>query len=304
MREEGRIVSSQLKGLTMQQIPRIAVVVMIVAVFILGCSKKPDNTAAEAPQKTFATPEEASHALQAAVQAKDDKAVTQVLGSKAQKLVSSGDPAEDKSAAESFSKKYDQMNRLVAMTDGSRVLYIGADNYPYPVPLAKDSSSRWYFDAAAADEELRARRIGSNELSAMDICRLIGDAEELYHQSTHQYTGTIVSTPGKQDGLYWEVSEGQPPSPLGQLNQFAKSIFNASAPSKEVVSHGYSFRIVTTQGGYTIFGSPDHYQHSGIMTFSLGRDGVIYQQDLGPQSANALAAIEQYSPTHGWTQAE
>ena len=296
--------SLQLKSLTTQKIQRIAAFMMIAAVFVLGCSKKQDNTAAEAPQKTFATPAEASQALHAAVQAEDDKALTQVLGSRAQKLVSAGDPAEDKSAADSFTKKYDQMNRLVAMTDGSQVLYIGADNYPFPVPLAQDSSSRWYFDAAAADEELRARRIGGNELSAMDACRLIASAEELYHQSNHRYTDTIVSTPGKQDGLYWEVSEGQSPSPLGSLNQFAKGIFNASAPSKEVVSHGYSFRIVTTPGGFTIFSSPVNYQHSGIMTLSLGRDGVIYQQDLGPQASEALAAIEQYNPTDGWTQAE
>jgi hypothetical protein len=297
-------VSLQLKSLTMQKIQRIAAFMMIAAVFVLGCSKKQDNTASEAPQKNFATPAEASQALHAAVQAKDDKALTQVLGSKAQKLVSSGDPAEDKSAADSFTKKYDQMNRLVAMTDGSQVLYIGADNYPFPVPLAQDSSSRWYFDAAAADEELRARRIGGNELSAMDACRVIASAEELYHQSNYRYTDTIVSTPGKQDGLYWEVSEGQSPSPLGSLNQFAKGIFNASAPSKEVVSHGYSFRIVTTPGGFTIFSSPVNYQHSGIMTLSLGRDGVIYQQDLGPQATGALAASEQYNPTDGWTQAE
>ncbi len=196
------------------------------------------------------------------------------------------------------------MNRLVAMTDGSQVLYIGADNYPFPVPLAQDSSSRWYFDVTAAEGELRARRIGSNELSAMDACQLIANAEELYHQSTHQYTDTIVSTPGKQDGLYWEVSEGQTPSPMGRLNQFAKSIFNASAPSKSVVSHGYTFHIVTTKGGFTIFGSPVNYQHSGIMTFSLGRDGVIYQRDLGSQTADALAATTQYNPTDGWTQAE
>jgi hypothetical protein len=218
--------------------------------------------------------------------------------------VSSGDPAEDKSGADSFARKYDQMNRLVAMTDGSQVLYVGADNYPFPVPLAQDGSSRWYFDDAAADEELHARRIGSNELSAIDACRLIANAEELYHQSTHQYTDKIVSTPGEQDGLYWEAGEGQTPSPLGRLNQFAKSIFNASAPSREVVFHGYSFRIMTTQGGFTIFGSPVNYHNSGIMTFSLGRDGVIYQQDLGPHAADALTAMEQYNPTDGWTQAE
>jgi Protein of unknown function (DUF2950) len=297
-------VSLQLKSLTTQQIERIAAFVMVAVVFVLGCSKKQDNPTAGTPQKTFATPAEASQALHAAVQAKDDKALTQVLGSKAQNLVSSGDPAEDKPAADSFTRKYDQMNRLVAMTDGSQVLYVGADNYPFPVPLAQDSASRWYFDAAAADEELRARWIGGNELSAMDGCRLIANAEKLYYQSTHQYTDTIVSTPGKQDGLYWEVSAGQTPSPLGRLNQFAKSIFNAPAPSKEVVSHGYSFTIVTTQAGFTIFGSPVDYQQSGIMTFSLGHDGVIYQQDRGPKAADTLAAIEQYKPTDGWTQAE
>jgi hypothetical protein len=303
-RKEGRVMSLQLKSLTTQRIQSIAALVMVAVVFVAGCSKKQDNPTAEAPQKTFATPAEASQALHAAVQVRDDKALTQVLGPKAQKLVSSGDPAEDKSATDSFAKKYDQMNRLVAMTDGSQVLYVGADNYPFPVPLVQDGSSKWYFDAVAAEEELRVRQIGGNELSAMDACRLIANAEELYHQGTHQYTDTIVSTPGKQDGLYWEISQGQTPSPLGRLNQFAKSIFNAPAPSKAVVSHGYSFTVAATQKGFTIFASPVNYQHSGIMTFSLGRDGVIYQQDLGAKSVDTLTAIEQYNPTDGWAQAE
>ncbi len=124
------------------------------------------------------------------------------------------------------------MNRLVAMTDGSQVLYIGADNYPFPVPLAQDSSSRWYFDATAAEEELRARRIGSNELSAIDACRLIANAEELYHQSAHQYTDAIVSTPGKQDGLYWEVSEDQTPSPMGRPQSVCKEHLQCFRPQQ------------------------------------------------------------------------
>jgi hypothetical protein len=297
-------VSLPLKNRTRRQMRSIAALVTIAVVFVLGCSKKPANTAAETPQKTFATPAEASQALHAAVQAKDDKTLTQVLGAKANKLVSSGDPAEDKSAADSFARKYDQMNRLVAMTDGSQVLYVGADNYPFPVPLVQDGSSRWYFDAVAGEEELRARRIGKNELTAIDASRLLAQAEELYHQSTHQYTGTIVSTPGEQDGLYWETGEGQAPSPLARVNQFAKSIFNTSAPSREVVSRGYSFHIMATQAGFTIFASPVDYPNSGIMTLILGRDGVIYQQDLGPHAADALVAMEQYNPTHGWTQAE
>jgi Protein of unknown function (DUF2950) len=280
------------------------VLAIAAVVWIAGCSKKQNDTATEAPQKTFATAAEASQALHAAAQAKDGKALTQILGAKGKQLVGSGDTAEDKSATDAFARKYDQMNRLVAMTDGSQVLYIGADNYPFPIPLAQDGSAKWFFDAAAGDEELHARRIGRNELYAMDTARLIANAEELYHQGAHAYTDTIVSTPGKQDGLYWEAGKGQPPSPLGRLNQFSRNVFDASAPSKTLESHGYTFQVVTTQHGFTIFASPANYQRSGIMTFSLGRDGVIYQQDVDPKTTNAVAAMDQYNPNKGWTQAE
>jgi hypothetical protein len=295
---------SQAKNSTMRQYFQIAALGVLAAAFILGCSKNQTSTPGETSQKTFATPAEAGHALQAAVQAKDDKAIAQVLGPKAKSLVSSGNSTEDATATESFAKKYDRMNRWVTMTDGSQVLYIGADNYPFPIPLAQDGSSRWRFDAEAGDEELRARRIGSNELTAMDAARLIANAEEVYHQSAHRYTDTLVSTPGLQDGLYWEVAEGQAPSPLGRFGEFARTVFAAGAPSKTAVLSGYSFRIVTGQGGFTIFATPVSYQHSGIMTFSMGRDGVIYQQDLGPQTTEVVEAINQYNPTDGWTQAE
>ena len=296
--------NSQRKSSTPRQYFHLAALSMLAVVFILGCSKKPTITPNETSQKTFATPAEAGQALQTAVQAKDDKAIAQVLGPKAKTLVGSGDSTEDATSTDSFAKKYDRMNRWVTMTDGSQVLYIGADNYPFPIPLAQDGSSRWRFDAEAGDEELRARRIGSNELTAMDAARLIANAEELYHQSTRRYTDTLVSTPGQQDGLYWEVPEGHAPSPLGRFSEFAKGIFAAGAPSKTAVLSGYSFRILTAQGGFTIFASPVNYEHSGIMTFSLGRDGVIYQQDLGPQTTDAFEAINQYNPTDGWTQAE
>jgi hypothetical protein len=296
--------NSQRKSSTPHQYFRLAALGMLAAVFILGCSKKQTNTPNETSQKTFATPAEAGKALQTAVLAKDDKAIARVLGPKAKTLVSSGDSAEDAAATDSFAKKYDRMNRWVTMTDGSQVLYIGADNYPFPVPLAQDGSAQWRFDATAGDEELRARRIGSNELTAMDAARLIANAEELYYRSTHRYTDNVTSTPGQQDGLYWEVAQGQAPSPLGRFSEFAKGIFAAGAPSKTAVLSGYSFRILTAQGGFTIFASPVNYQHSGIMTLSLGRDGVVYQQDLGPQTTNAVEAINQYNSTDGWTQAE
>jgi Protein of unknown function (DUF2950) len=220
------------------------------------------------------------------------------------------------------------MNRWVVMTDGSQVLYIGADNYPFPIPLVKDSSSKWYFSAAEGDEELRARRIGRNELLAMDACRLIANAEELYHQgahdgnSAHQYTDTIISTPGKQDGLYWEVGAEQAPSPLGRLNEFAKGIFVSGAPSKTLELNGYSFRILAGQGesakggarsylvngkisgGFAIIATPIKYQDSGIMTFMLSREGTLYQQDLGAETAGLAGSIREYDPTDEWTQAD
>jgi hypothetical protein len=303
-RKEYTNMNSQSKSSITHRSYPLAAFIMFAAVFILGCSKNATDTATTPTQLTFANPYEAGQALQTAVKAKDDKAVAQVLGPKAKTLISSGNSKEDATATGSFATKYDRMNRWVTMTDGSQVLYVGADNYPFPIPLAKDGTSKWYFDSAAGEKELRARRIGGNELTAMDAARLIANAEELYHRATHQYTDTIVSTPGKQDGLYWEVAEGQAPSPLGRLNEFAKGIFGAGAPSKAVVSRGYSFRILTAQGGFTIFASPVNYQQSGIMTFSLARDGVVYQQDLGPQSTETVEAINQYNPTDGWMQAE
>jgi hypothetical protein len=314
--------NSQTKRSTARHFKWTAVVVLLVSAFFLGCSKKQATTTTEAPQKTFATPAEAGQALQTAVKAKDDSAISRILGPKAKTLVSSGDAAEDAAAVDSFGKKYDRMNRWVVMTDGSQVLYIGADNYPFPIPLAQDSSSKWYFDAGAGDEELRVRRIGRNELLAMDACRSIANAEELYRQRTHRYTDTIISTPGEQDGLYWEVSKDQTPSPLGRLNEFAKGIFASSAPSKTPVFNGYTFRIVSAQGdaarggakgyiangkmtgGFAIVASPVDYEKSGIMTFILGHDGSLYQQDLGPQTEDAAASIKQYNPTDGWAQAE
>jgi Protein of unknown function (DUF2950) len=295
---------SQRKSSNTHHYYRLAVLGMLAVVFILGCSKQQTSSSTETSQKTFATPAEAGQALQTAVRAKDEKAITQVLGPKARTLVSSGNSSVDAIATDSFAKKYDRMNRWVAMTDGSQVLYLGADNYAFPIPLAQDGSSRWYFDATAGEDELRARRIGSNELTAMDAARLIAHAEEGYHHATHQYTDTLISTPGQQDGLYWEVAQGQAPSPLGTLNEFAKAIFVAGAPSKTAVFSGYSFRILTARGGFTIFASPVNYQHSGIMTFSLSRDGIIYQQDLGPQTADVAEAINHYKPADGWAQAE
>lgn len=293
-----------------------------------GCHETSVSAASNPIQQTFATPEEAGQALQAAARTGDENALEQILGTDSKAILSSGDQEEDKAAIVSFVAKYDRMNRWVTMTDGSRILYIGVDNYPYPVPLMQDASSKWYFDSAAGKDEILARRIGNNELLAIDATYAMANAEELYHkhrhddEKVHQYTLKILSTPGKQDGLYWEVPPTQSSSPLGRLNDFAKDVVESTQPGAPPIFDGYSFRVLTAQGenakggaksylvggdmtgGFAIIATPVTYGDSGIMTFILSRQGVVYQKDLGPKTTEMADSIYSYNPDNGWTPAE
>jgi Protein of unknown function (DUF2950) len=262
-----------------------AVVFLLAAVCVLGCSGRSVMAADSEAQTTFVSPAEAGQ----------------------------GDPAEDRAALQSFVAKYDRMNRWVTMTDGSRVLYIGSDNYAFPVPLVPDSSSMWHFDTAAGEREIVARGIGRNELLAIDAASSIGNTEELYFQRARVYTPTIISKPGQKDGLYWNVPNDQTPRPLGRLSDFA----NSAVSPGTLVFDGYAFRILTAQGdeakggaknymtggkmtgGFAIIATPVRYQDSGVMTFIMSREGVVYQKDLGADTANAAASITSYNPTDG-----
>jgi Protein of unknown function (DUF2950) len=292
-----------------------------------GESPKPASTG-PAPQATYANPAEAGQALQAAIRGNDQGAMTRVLGAKSVPILKTGDVVVDKAAMDSFSAKFDQMNRWVPMTNGSQILYIGADNYPFPIPLVKDSSSKWQFDSAAGQEEITARDIGRDELLAIDAVLAIADAEDTYFQKAHdgnpahQYTQVIVSGPGKQDGLYWDASKTQDPAPLGKLSDFATSPISPLGPGEPQVLDGYSLRILAAQGakakggaksymvngkmtgGYAVLASPVTYKKTGIMTFIVGKDGVVYQQDLGAKTGELAAAIKDCNPTDGWTAAE
>jgi hypothetical protein len=297
---------------------------------VLGCqSTLPEAkaTADAVVQATFATPQEAGQALQAAAQANDESALAHVLGANSKAILSSGDATEDKAAITEFVAQYDRMNRWVTMTDGSQVLYIGADNYPYPISLARNAASQWYFNTVAGKDEILARRIGKNELLAINAVSAMGYAEQLYFKSAHdgnpahQYTQKILSSKGKQDGLYWEVPPDQPASPLGRLNDFAKDVVTSTQPGAPPIFDGYSFRILVAQGnkanggprsyfaggkmtgGFAIQASPVTYGDSGIMTFILNSSGVVYQKDLGPNTANIAAAIDSYNPDDKWTPA-
>jgi hypothetical protein len=304
--------------------PLIYPALILFAVWVFAAN---NAAAATAPstQVTFATPSEAGQALQAANQANDEKTLQRILGPGSQTLVNSGDAAEDKAARHSFVSKYNQMNRWVAMTDGTEVLYIGADNYPFPIPLAQGSDSRWHFDMAAGEQEILARRIGRNELLAIDACLVIAIAEDQYslgQPNSSAYAPRIVSSAGNQDGLYWPASAAQPTSPLAALAELPESSAGSLASGQPVVLDGYTFRILTRQGdaapggaksyivngkmtgGFAILATPVKYGKTGIMTFITGRDGVIYERDLGPDSYKIASLIEKFDPTEDWTPVE
>jgi hypothetical protein len=307
---------------------RSLVVVFVIVVFVLGCSKEKITTQVAGAQSTYATPEEAGQALFAASQTNDETALAKILGPDSKAILTSGDPVEDKAALASFVTKYQRMNRWVAMTDGSRVLYIGADNYAFPIPMAQDKSSKWYFNTAAGKDEVLARRIGKNELLAIDTVLVMADAEKIYFKGTHdvnpayQYAEKVVSDAGTKDGLYWEGSASDALSPLGRLIELNKNDLAANNHGDSTIFNGYSFRILTAQGeeaqggaksyianrkmtgGFAILATPVTYGNSGIMSFILGRDGVVYQRNLGKNTADTAALIKTYNPDAGWIEAE
>jgi hypothetical protein len=280
---------------------------------------------AEDKQMTFSSSTEAGEALAKAAKAGDEAAFAEILGLDTAVLLHAGDKEADKAALEAFASKYEKMNRWVDMTDGSRVLYIGADNFAFPVPLAKNASRQWYFDAAAGAEEIRARDIGRNELLTIDACSALASAQKAYFAAggnPAEFAQRIISTSGKQDGLYWAASEQQVSSPLANLGEFAGPSLATLSPNEHLVIDGYTLRILTAQGdaapggaqnyivngemtgGFAILATPVKYAETGIMTFMTGRDGVILERDLGPDTGKLAASIQEYNPTDDWSEVE
>jgi len=276
----------------------------------------------KATQITFDSPTAAGAALVQAAKDDDELALSGILGVDTRTLLSTGDKQEDTAVLETFADKYATMNRWVDMSDGTRVLYIGADNFAFPVPLTQDSSGRWYFDGIAGAQEIRARDIGRNELLAIDACNALASAEQMYfamHANAPAYAQRIVSTSGKHDGLYWPASATQVPSPLAALDDVPKSSLAPAAADQPFVMDGYSFRILTAQGdnapggarsyvsngkltgGFAVLATPVKYAETGIMTFMVGPDGTVYEQDFGPGSAVIAGAVQAYDPNENWS---
>jgi hypothetical protein len=273
-------------------------------------------------QKTFPSAEDASKALVTATQSNDEKAIREILGPDGKQIVSSGDDAEDASDRANFVQKYQTMHRLVKEPDGTTTLYIGAENWPTPIPLVKNGGS-WYFDTDAGKKEILYRRVGQNEISAMGVCEELVAAEKEYYAAKHdEYAQKFFSDEGKQNGLYWKAADGQPQSPIGPLvaaavvQGYSKTQNGAPTPY-----HGYYYRILTLgkdgagpaksyivngklTGGFAFIAYPAEYRSSGVMTFMVDQDGVVYQKDLGKSTAMLAKAMKEYSPNTSWQKAE
>jgi hypothetical protein len=297
---------------------------ILAAVAILLTACFPIRSKAQQPgQKTFSSPEDATNALVTAAQNNDEKAMLDILGPDGKQIVSSGDETEDSESRANFVRRYEQMHRLVKEPDGTTVLYIGAENWPTPIPLVKQGNS-WYFDTEAGKREILYRRVGRNELSTIGVCQELVAAQKEYYSTQHnEYAKEIFSDEGQHNGLYWKAAVGEPQSPVGPLvaaafpKGYAKNQDGSPTPYR-----GYYYRMLTRQGkngpggaksyllngkmaeGFAFLAYPAEYRSSGVMTFIVNQDGVVYQKDLGKKTEVLAKAMKEYNPNSSWQKAE
>ena len=274
-------------------------------------------------QQTFASPDEAAKALVAAARGTENKALLSVLGSGAKSLIVSGDAVADKERRARFVASYDEANKLEQAGDAKVILTTGKDGWPFPIPLVKDVAG-WRFDTTAGKDEIINRRIGSNELSTIQSMLAYVDAQRDYYRINPQqdklqgYAQKLVSSKGKRDGLYYPTKAGETLSPLGPLFDAAKAEGYGGADKKSTAYHGYHYRILKGQGkdaaggaydymakgkmigGFALIAWPASYRNSGVMTFIVNHDGVVYEKDLGPDTAAAAGKITRFNPDSGW----
>jgi hypothetical protein len=275
-----------------------------------------------ADQKTFDTPAQAVQALIKAAEDGNQDEMLAVLGDDGKDLVFSGDPVQDKTGMESFVKSYKAKHSIVEQNAKTRVLRVGASDWELPIPIVNDGG-KWRFDTASGRQELLYRRIGYNELGAIAACRGYIDAQKDYAAVGHDglpagiYAQRLISSPGKQDGLYWETAEGDPASPAGPLLAQASDEGYATG-AKGQPYHGYLYRVLKTQGaavkggatsyltdgkltgGVAMVAYPAQYKVSGVMTFVINQRGIVYQKDLGEKTADVAETMTEYNPDSTW----
>jgi Protein of unknown function (DUF2950) len=307
------------------RIGRIALGLALVALIMsMTSGAKAEGGAAAETVRTFASPQAAGDALLKAAKSGDQASLLEIFGPEGKEVLFSGNAAMDQAALKDFAAAYETMHRWGNIAAGGEMLYVGAENFPFPIPLEKNASGQWYFNTANGADEILARRIGRNELVAMAALGALANAQHQYFsekqpgQKVQQYAQKFVSDEGQQNGLYWPASEGEAESPLGQMGDFAEGAGYTSPGATPRAFSGYKFRILTKQGktakggpkdyvvdgnmtgGFAILAYPAEYRNSGIMTFLIGADGVLYEKDLGAKTSEIAQGITQYDPGEGW----
>ena len=293
-----------------------------VVVALVLCTFIPQGMAQTEGQKTFATAQKAADALINAVRDGNGSELQAILGAGSEDIISSGDEVADKAAGQRFVASYAAKHALVKSVPNELTLTVGKDDWPLPIPLVQ-AQGKWYFDGAAGKEEILYRRIGHNELDAIKACKGVVAAQKDYAAEGHdgeapgEYAARFLSEPGKRNGLYWEVKEGEEPSPAGPfLARASAQGYDTSGPRTPY--HGYYYRLLTAQGnsakggaksyivngrmtgGFALIAYPADYRVSGVTTFMVNQDGQIYQKDLGEKTEELASQMSEYNPDKTW----
>ena len=264
----------------------------------------PDAYAQKEGQKTFASSKEALTALVQAIRGGNAADLQAILGAGSEALASSGDEVADKKDRDWFLERYDAKHSLVETAPKQLTLNVGKDDWPLPIPLVH-ADSLWYWDGQAGSLELVYRRIGRNELSAIDVCKGVVAAQKDYAAVGHdgnpagKYAQRLVSESGTQNGLYWAVQEGEAPSPAGPLLAQANAE-GYDTSGKRTPYHGYYYRMIKSTKGFGFLAYPAEYRSSGVMTFLVNQSGVIYQKDLGEKTTETAPNISETKPDSSW----
>ncbi len=281
---------------------------------------KKTSTATQPAQKAFATPKQAAEALVQAAADFNVPELTQILGPGGESLVSTADTVRDKNNAAAFAARAREKMQVTTDPKNPRraIISVGNEDWPLPIPLVQ-RAGKWYFDTKAGRQEILYRRIGANELDAIAICRGYVDAQERYslqkHDGVNQYAQRIISTPGKQDGLVWKNPDGSLAGPIAEpiADAIQQGYSNRGQPY-----HGYYFKILKGQGpnaplgrinfvvngamigGYALAAAPAQYRVTGVKTFIVSYEGIVYQKDLGPDTLAIFQKMEIYNPDKTW----
>jgi hypothetical protein len=286
-------------------------------------------SAADTEPKSFTSPDEAVKALVNVVKGDDTKELLQIFGPAGKEIIFSGDEVADKTGRNRFIKAYEERNRLTKENDKKIILHVGNQDWPFPIPIIKVDET-WRFDPQEGKEEILNRRIGRNELNTIQVCLAYVDAQREYAVKNRnsgglpEYAQKFVSEKGKRNGLYWEASEGEEQSPLGPL--MAKAVKEGytgkKSGDKRAPYHGYYYRILKSQGkdapggeydyvvkgkmigGFALIAYPAEYDNSGIMTFMVSHDGVVYEKNLGQDAEKIATAMKKFDPDKTWKKVE